>query len=138
MGHSVGHWLFHSLKNLETFSEIWKWPAWMIVTTRLFWFRRLTASMDHSAIPLQYICKIMLLLQKPIFQRVQGILLVSGPRCRILKKAHLRCLQCYAFSTLTRLVWQQEEHPAHKKLSDKVLVWLSVWSNMQMICIWSS
>jgi len=29
----------------------------------------------------------------------------------------------------------QEEHPAHQKLSDDVLVWLSVWSEVQMICI---
>jgi len=45
---------------------------------------------------------------------------------------------CYAFSALTLLVGQQEEHPACKKLSDEVLVWLSVWSEVQMICIWSS
>jgi len=52
---------------------------------------------------------------------------------------------CYAynvaFSALTLLVllvgWQ-EEHPGHKKLSDVVLVWLSVWSEVQMICVWSS
>jgi len=44
----------------------------------------------------------------------------------------------YAFSALTLLVGRQEEHPARKKLSDGVLVWLSVWSVVQMICIWSS
>jgi len=43
-----------------------------------------------------------------------------------------------AFSALTLLVWRQEEHQAHKKLSDEVLAWLSVWSKVQMICIWSS
>jgi len=42
------------------------------------------------------------------------------------------------FSALTLLVGCQEEHPARKKLSDGVLVWLSVWSVVQMICIWSS
>jgi len=42
-----------------------------------------------------------------------------------------------AFSALSLLVGRQEEHPAHKKLSDEVLVWLSVWSKVQMICIWS-
>ena len=31
-----------------------------------------------------------------------------------------------------------EEHPACKKLSDEVLAWLSVRSEMQMICISSS
>ena len=41
-------------------------------------------------------------------------------------------------STLTLLVVRQEEHPACKKLSDGVLVWLSVWSVVQMICILSS
>ena len=44
----------------------------------------------------------------------------------------------HAFSDLTLLVWRQEEHPARKKLSDGVLAWLSVWSVVQMICIWSS
>ena len=43
-----------------------------------------------------------------------------------------------AFSALTLLVWHQIEHPACKKLSDKVLVQLSAWSEVQMICIWSS
>jgi len=39
---------------------------------------------------------------------------------------------------LTRLVGRQEEHLACKKLSDEVLVWLSVYSKVQMLCIWSS
>jgi len=43
-----------------------------------------------------------------------------------------------AFSALTLLVWHQEEHPACKKMSDDVLAWLSVWSKVQTICIWSS
>ena len=34
---------------------------------------------------------------------------------------------------LTLLARQQEEYPAHKKLSDGVLVWLSVWSEVRMI-----
>jgi len=42
-----------------------------------------------------------------------------------------------AFSALTLLVGRQEEHPACKKLSGGVLVWLSVWSEVQT-CIWSS
>jgi len=46
---------------------------------------------------------------------------------------------CCAFSALTLLVWQQEEHLVFiKKMSDEVLVWLSAWSKVQMICIWSS
>ena len=36
------------------------------------------------------------------------------------------------------LVGRQEEHLACKKLSDEVLTWLSVWSDVQMICMWSS
>ena len=36
-----------------------------------------------------------------------------------------------AFSALTLLVGQQEGHPACKKLSGGVLVWLSVWSEVQ-------
>jgi len=41
------------------------------------------------------------------------------------------------FSALT-LVGCLKEHLACKKLSDEVLAWLSVWSEVQMICIWSS
>ena len=36
-----------------------------------------------------------------------------------------------AFSALTLLVGRQEGHPACKKLSGGVLVWLSVWSEVQ-------
>jgi len=43
-----------------------------------------------------------------------------------------------AFSALTVLVGCQEEHLACKKLSDEVLAWLSVWSVVQLVCIWSS
>jgi len=40
-----------------------------------------------------------------------------------------------AFSALTLLVGRQEEHPTCKKLSDGVLVWLSIWSKVQIVCI---
>ena len=45
----------------------------------------------------------------------------------------LKCLwlYTYAFSALTLLVGRQEEHPACKKLSVVVLVWLFVWSEVQ-------
>jgi len=33
------------------------------------------------------------------------------------------------------LVGLQEGHPACKKLSGEVLAWLSVWSEVQMMCI---
>jgi len=38
---------------------------------------------------------------------------------------------------LLLLVGRQEGHPACKKLSEGVLAWLSVWSEMQT-CIWPS
>jgi len=43
-----------------------------------------------------------------------------------------------AFSALTSLVGQQEEHPACIKLSNEVLVWLSVWSEVQIVRTWFS
>jgi len=42
-----------------------------------------------------------------------------------------------AFGALTLLVGRQEGHPACKKLSGRVLAWLSVWSKVQT-CIWPS
>jgi len=38
-------------------------------------------------------------------------------------------------SALTLLIGQLEGHPACKKLSGEVLVWLSIWSEVQT-CIW--
>jgi len=49
-----------------------------------------------------------------------------------------RNLWSSVFSALTLLVGHQEEYPACKNTSDVVLVWLSVWRDVQMICIWSS
>jgi len=47
--------------------------------------------------------------------------------------------QChsFAFSALMQLVGQQEKHPACKKLSDEVLMWLSLWSEVRT-CIQTS
>jgi len=42
-----------------------------------------------------------------------------------------------AFSALMLLVGRQEGHLTCKKLSGGVLVWLSVWSEVQT-CIWPS
>jgi len=47
------------------------------------------------------------------------------------------CCKCFSFSALILLVGRQEGHPACKKLSGGVLVWLSVWSEVQT-CIWPS
>ena len=49
----------------------------------------------------------------------------------------LNSLYSFAFSALTLLVGRQEGHPACKKLSGGMLVWLSVWSEVQT-CIWPS
>jgi len=43
-----------------------------------------------------------------------------------------------AFSALTLLVGCQEEHLACKTLSDEMLAWLSVCSEVQIIGVWSS
>jgi len=48
----------------------------------------------------------------------------------------MNCL--VAFSALMLLVEHREERLACKKLSDEVLTWLSVLSEMQVICIWSN
>ena len=47
------------------------------------------------------------------------------------------CYMLCAFSALTLLVGRQEGNPACKKLSGGVLVWLSVWSEVQT-CLWPS
>ena len=47
------------------------------------------------------------------------------------------CRNHTTFSALTLLVGREEEYATCKKLSDEVLAWLSVWSEVQMICIWS-
>jgi len=40
-------------------------------------------------------------------------------------------LHAFAFSALMLLIAWQEGHPACRKLSGGVLVWLSVWSEVQ-------
>jgi len=59
---------------------------------------------------------------------------------RLLLWYYLNTLCMYnsvAFSALMLLVGRQEGHPACKKQSGEVLVWLSVWSDVQT-CIWPS
>jgi len=45
-----------------------------------------------------------------------------------------RFIVSIAFGASTLLVGRQEEPPARKKLSDEVLVSLSVWSGVQIVC----
>jgi len=62
----------------------------------------------------------------------------------VTRKCHLLCcitidvIVIVALSALTLLVGRQEEHPACKRLTGEVLAWLSVWNEVQMICMWSS
>ena len=60
----------------------------------------------------------------------------AGLKCvealgRIIIRRPYPCYQKFAFSALTLLVGRQEGHPACKKQSGGVLVWLSVWSKVQ-------
>jgi len=43
-----------------------------------------------------------------------------------------------SFSALTLLAGHQEEHSVCKKMSDELSVWLSVCSEVWIVCIWSS
>jgi len=51
---------------------------------------------------------------------------------------HKTRLWVVAFSALTLLVGRHEQHLGLQKLSDEVLVWLYVWSEVQIGCILSS
>ena len=70
---------------------------------------------------------------------VADLTLVTGKASllltQIITHAHTRLMAlCLA---LMLLVARQEGHPACKKLSGGVLVWLSIWSEVQT-CIWPS
>jgi len=45
----------------------------------------------------------------------------------------LLCLQCF-----DTVCWASGRASGLQKLSDGVLMWLSVWSEVQIVCIWSS
>jgi len=65
----------------------------------------------------------------------------KAPECQKTSVALLLSLVLYYYyicCAFTLLFRQQEGHPACKKLSGRVLARLSVWSEVQMICIWSS
>ena len=44
----------------------------------------------------------------------------------------LRCLRCF------EMVGHQKSIRPVNNLIDEVLVWLSVWSEVQIVCMWSS
>jgi len=71
--------------------------------------------------------------------RTGGSILFRHDLCNtLLSFSALLIVQLTAFSALTLLVVRQEGHPACKKLSGGVLAWLSVWSEVQIVCMWSS
>jgi len=78
---------------------------------------------------MEAVAKSKILALKPV--RPRGL---SGFKTIILDLA-TACFQCFAFSALILLVVHQEEHPPCIKLSDEVLACLSVWGEVQMICI---
>jgi len=64
------------------------------------------------------------------------VTMLTMPFCQLPNKEELAVMYT-AFSALTLLVGWQEWHPACKKMSGSILVWLSVWGKEQ-ICIWPS
>jgi len=62
---------------------------------------------------------------------------VSGCERRIVCAKVVQNCSAIAFSALTPLAGRQEKHPACKNC-DEVLVWLSVWSEVQIVYTWSS
>jgi len=52
-------------------------------------------------------------------------------KCVTLQRVIVFNVYSSAFSALTLLVGRHEEHLPCKKLNDEVLVWISVWSEMQ-------
>ena len=83
---------------------------------------------------------------------ISPVLMLYAIHIFVVKTLMLRCTcmlllyltsRIYAASALNSssaltLVGQREMHLARTKLSDKVLVWISIWSKVQMICLWSS
>ena len=69
-----------------------------------------------------------------------GLLRMTSPRSVVWFTHWWHACQSFfvycTFSALTLLVGRQEEHPV-RKLSDQVLVWLYVCSEVQLNCIWS-
>jgi len=70
-------------------------------------------------------------LKRHFCETISFIVDYTSPSESVTTTPCMSCLQC--FDT----VGCQEEHPACKKMGGEVLVWLSVWSEVQIVCIWS-
>ena len=85
----------------------------------------------------------LLVLSLPVLTTIQKqSRLIRNEDCIVAFDLHcndedLSAFSACAFSALALLVGRQEGHPACKKLSGGMLVWLSVWSKVQT-CIWPS
>jgi len=68
---------------------------------------------------------------KELFRQSYEITYADGTQRSFQFTISLTSIELIAFSALTLLVGRQEGHPACKKLSGRVLVWLSVWREVQ-------
>jgi len=116
------NWVIH----LVWHSDQWPYPNWSKLLTRWPVTRR--ASSIYAV--LYCVWQLWTMIHTDI--HVWAVLQLTV-WCWQTNKATFCC-----FSALRLLVGHQEEHPTCKKSSDEVLAWLSVWGQVQMICIWSS
>jgi len=114
------------------------WDAWS-VSADLFYSDRLDARwflvksllvMDSTPV----LCSFNLV---PNFLPVSPMLCWSNSIFAIINQLkNMFHASAIAFIPSILLVEHQEEHPAMWKLSNDVLAWLSVWSEVQTICTW--
>jgi len=100
-------------------------------TTCLGLLHGIELTTSASAVP-YLLCQILL---QQVFACWMFIILPIQQRQSIWGKKNKNVINYMCFSTLTLLVGWQEGHLACKKLTGGVLVWLSVWSEVQT-CIW--
>ena len=102
----------------------------------------LTFVADESEMRFLCLCKHFVDHRHPVFQvvKTRSVRYVINQQNSLQKKHRsiisLSYFNSRHFSVLALLAGRQEEHPVGKTLNDKVLAWLSVWSEVQMICIW--
>ena len=99
--------------------QSWQWTNYFMYNNRL--------SPDHMACSRQTNNNIILEVTQKCSNLQKRLFIISWSQTII----------TVAFSALMLLVGWQEGHPASKKLSGGVLVWLSVWSEVQT-CTWPS